>query len=470
MPRVSSALEHVSASDVSAKPVWPVARAGLEAWRSKAPAPIAAWLAANKFEARAGEVLAIPDGIGGFAGAVLGLGKGDDLFAAGALATKLPAGAWTLAGDDVAASDLSRMAQAFLLGAYKFNRYRKKDETPGATLVLPRGHDPAELMRVTDAVYLVRDLVNTPANDMGPEALEQAARDMAERAGASLSVTTGPDLLKRNFPLVYHVGAGSPRAPRLVDISWLKGSAKAPKITLVGKGVCFDTGGLNLKPDSGMALMKKDMAGAAHALALGELLIGAGLDIRLRVLLPIVENSISGSAMRPSDVLPSRKGLTVEIGNTDAEGRLVLADALALADEETPDLLIDFATLTGAARTALGPEIVPFYTDDEALAQELARYGSAEADPVWRMPLWRGYADWLDSRIADTNNVSEGAFAGSVTAALFLQKFVEKAKAWVHFDLYGWSPKARPGHPQGGEAQTIRALYVLLKERYGRRA
>jgi len=297
---------------------------------------------------------------------------------------------------------------------------------------------------------------------MGPDELEAAARRIALQGKAVFSVTTGDALLAANFPLIHAVGKASTRAPRLIDFVW--GRSDARKVTLVGKGVCFDTGGLDLKPSSAMLLMKKDMGGAATALGLAQLIMEAGLDVRLRVLIPAVENSVSGSAFRPSDVWPSRKGLSVEIGNTDAEGRLVLADALALADEEAPDLLIDFATLTGAARTALGPEIVPFYTHDDGLALALAQAGQRVNDPVWRMPLWQPYRGWLDSKIADTNNISDGAFAGSITAALFLEKFVARAKSWAHFDLYAWNAKARPGRPVGGEAQVLRALFEVLKE------
>jgi len=315
-----------------------------------------------------------------------------------------------------------------------------------------------------EGVALARDLVNTPANDMGPAELEAAARAVAAKYGASFRSTVGDELLKHNFPLIHAVGRASPRAPRLIDISW--GDAAHPKITLVGKGVCFDTGGLDIKPDSAMLIMKKDMGGAANVLAAARMIMDAKLKVRLRVLMPAVENAIAGEAFRPLDVYRSRKGITVEIGNTDAEGRLVLADALALADEEAPALIVDMATLTGAARVALGPELPPFYTHDDALAADLMRHAQAERDPMWRLPLWRPYGAMLESKVADINNVG-GSFAGSITAALFLNRFVTATKAWAHFDIYAWTPSAKPARPDGGECQVARALYALLRERYG---
>jgi leucyl aminopeptidase len=332
-------------------------------------------------------------------------------------------------------------------------------------LILPEGVDGEELSRIAAAIFLVRNLINTPANDMSPADLADAALNVARTHGAKASVIVGDDLLTQNYPMVHAVGRAAEVAPRLIDFTW--GRADAPKVTLIGKGVCFDTGGLDLKPSSAMLLMKKDMGGAANVLALADLIMGAKLDLRLRVLIPAVENNVAGNAFRPGDVLQSRKGFTVEIGNTDAEGRLVLADALAEADSETPDLIIDMATLTGAARTALGPDLPPFYTHDDALAADIAAASVSQSDPLWRMPLWKPYDGWLDSKIADVNHVSDGPFAGSITAALFLARFVDKAKAWVHFDVYGWAPKPRPGRPVGGEAQAIRALYHILKTRFG---
>jgi len=318
------------------------------------------------------------------------------------------------------------------------------------------------LSRIVEGVTLCRDLTNTPSNDMGPAELEAAGRAFARRHGAKVRVTSG-DTLAKNFPLVNAVGAGSARKPRLIDITW--GKPGDQKITLVGKGVCFDTGGLDIKPDSGMLNMKKDMAGAATALALAHMIIGRRLKVRLRVLIPAVENAISGTSFRPRDVYTSRKGISVEIGNTDAEGRLILADALTLADEEKPAMIVDFATLTGAARVALGPDVPPFFTDDDALADALARAGSTENDPVWRMPLWRPYQAMLDSKVADLNNVGAGGHGGAITAALFLRRFVS-AKSWVHLDIFAWTPAAKPGRPEGAECQTARALYAMLCKRY----
>jgi leucyl aminopeptidase len=308
------------------------------------------------------------------------------------------------------------------------------------------------------------DLINTPANDLGPSALAAAARALAEAHGAEVGETVGEDLLAANLPLIHAVGRAAAEPPRLVDFSW--GDATAPRVTLVGKGVTFDTGGLDIKLPPSMLLMKKDMGGAANVLGLARMIMEARLPVRLRVLLPIVENSISGSAFRPSDILTSRKGTTVEIGNTDAEGRLILADALTLADEEAPDLLIDMATLTGAARVALGPDLPPFYTHDDALAVALSAHALAEADPVWRMPLWPPYDDWVEGQVGDISNAPDKPFAGSITAALFLSRFVDHAASHVHFDIYGWTPQMKPHAPRGGAAQAIRALFSLIRCRY----
>jgi len=335
----------------------------------------------------------------------------------------------------------------------------------GSSGRLPGNVDGEDLSRIVEGVTLARDLINTPANDMGPAELEAAARALAERHGAKVRTAVGDDLLKENFPLVHAVGRAAACAPRLIDLSW--GEASDPKVTLIGKGVCFDSGGLDIKPESGMLNMKKDMGGAAAMLALAHMLMDRGTKMRLRVLIPAVENAISGSAFRPRDIYRSRKGLTVEIGNTDAEGRLILADALALADEEEPDLIADMATLTGAARVALGTEIPPFYTDDDDLASALAGCAARENDPLWRMPLWHSYDQLLDSKVADVNNVSSGSFGGSITAALFLRRFVSAAKAWLHCDIYAWNQTTKPGRPEGAECQAARALYALLASRYG---
>jgi leucyl aminopeptidase len=428
-----------------------------------------ALLKASGFAGAEGALAAIPDARGRVAAWVLGLGhtgmkKGRDAFALAAAAEKLPAGTYRL-GDVPDWCGGANAALAWAMGGYRFGRYRRKAGTPRARLVLPSGVDGAEVSRIADNLFLGRDLVNTPANDMGPAELEAAARTLARRHRARVRVVSGA-ALGRGYPLIAAVGRGSDRAPRLIELVW--GPPRAPRVTLVGKGVCFDTGGLDLKPSAAMLTMKKDMGGAATVLAIAGMAMDAKLRLRLRVLIPAVENSVSGRAMRPGDVFPSRKGLTIEIGNTDAEGRLVLADALADADDESPDLLIDVATLTGAARVATGMEVPPFFTDDETLAADLVRLGAAVQDPLWRLPLWRGYEDTLNSRIADLNNNPSYNLAGAVTAALFLNRFVEKAKRWVHLDIPAWTDRPRPGRPQGGEVNAARALYALLKERYGR--
>jgi leucyl aminopeptidase len=420
---------------------------------------------ACRFDPSPGRHLLLPSPEGGLSGVLFALEGGDDpnkdLFRPGALCAVLPPGAYRFAN---AAHDSRLAALAFALGSYRFTRYRKPDDKE-LKLELPGNVDGQDLTRIVEAVCLARDLTNTPANDMGPPELEEAARALANRHGASMRSVVGNDLTTENFPLIHAVGRASARAPRLIDITW--GDPNDPKITLIGKGVCFDTGGLDIKAESGMFNMKKDMGGAASMLALAHMLMDRRINIRLRVLIPAVENSISGTAFRPRDVYRSRKGLTVEIGNTDAEGRLILADAIALADEDKPELIADLATLTGAARVALGTEVPPFYTDDDELASALARCATDEIDPLWRMPLWYPYGQLLDSKVADINNVSSVSFGGSITAALFLRRFVTQAKAWLHCDIYAWNQTTRPGRPEGAECQAARALYALLVSRYG---
>jgi len=458
-----SASSAFAPSAASAKPVWCVDDRNWQSVREKLPVAARAFADATGFKPDAGSHLVLPDAGGGIAGCLFGLGKhGDknaDPLLAGKLEKILPEGDWKFAE---APKDARLASLAFALSSYRFGRYRKNGKKQ-PRLVVPSGVDAKEIARIAEGVSLARDLVNTPANDLGPAELEAAIRALAKKHGAKVSSVVGRDLLKKNFPLVYAVGQGSERAPRLVEFAW--GKSSHPKLTLVGKGVCFDTGGLDIKPDSAMLLMKKDMGGAAAALALAHMIMDAKLKVRLRVIIPAVENSISGIAFRPGDIFKSRKGITVEIGNTDAEGRLVLADALALADEEKPELMIDFATLTGAARVALGPEIPPAFTDDDALWNALARHSAQERDPLWRLPLWQPYMEMLGSKVADTNNVG-GGHAGAITAALFLSKFVSHAKSWLHLDIFAWNPKERPGRPEGGEAHSVRALFALLTERY----
>jgi leucyl aminopeptidase len=439
----------------SAVPLHAVAARDLKSWLIKYP-----YLKASGFAAKDGELRLLP-GNTGLAAAVLGLGKSTDALALAAFSENLPDGTYRL-GEVPAFCGGDQAALAWALGLYQFARY-KKSSARAPKLVLPPGVDGAEISRIAAGVFLARDLINTPPNDMGPQELAAAAAVLAERHGAKFRVITGA-ALEKNYPLIHAVGQGSARAPRLIELVWGSG----PKVTLVGKGVCFDTGGYDLKPASGMATMKKDMGGAAVALAVAGMVMGAKLKLRLRVLIPAVENSVSGTAYRPSDVFKSRKGLTVEIGNTDAEGRLVLADALADADDEAPALLIDIATLTGAARMATGMELPPFFTDDEALAGDLMRHAAATSDPLWRLPLWRGYEPTLSSTVADLTNNPNYGYAGAITAALFLNRFVEKAKSWLHLDIAGWTDRPRPGRKLGGEANGARTLYALLKERYGR--
>jgi leucyl aminopeptidase len=437
---------------------WPEQRAALDSHAQT-------FAAASGFEPKPGRHALLPSPDGSLGGVLFGLEPADDpnldLFRPGALASTLPAGSYRFAN---APHDSKLAALAFLLGTYRFTRYRKQD-AKDIRLELPGNVDGDDLTRIADGICLARDLINTPANDMGPPDLEDAVRALATRHGASIHAVVGDNLLTANFPLIHAVGRAAARAPRLIDLTW--GDPDHPKVTLVGKGVCFDTGGLDIKPESSMLNMKKDMGGAASMLGLAHMLMDRGLKIRLRVLIPAVENSISGAAFRPRDVYRSRKGITVEIGNTDAEGRLILADALALADEDAPELIADMATLTGAARVALGAEIPPFFTDDDGLAADLARHSASENDPLWRMPLWRPYDQLLESKVADVNNVTNSSFGGSITAALFMRRFVTAAKAWLHIDVFAWNQTTKPGRPEGAECQAARALYALLCARYG---
>jgi leucyl aminopeptidase len=454
-----------TAPATSAIPITFATKSTWQAISVELPAQARQFASANGFAGTPGVCLTLPAADGQIAHVLFGLeeatSKFRDLFRPGALPGLLPPGVYRFAN---APHDTRLAALAFALGSYRFNRYRKAD-TPDVKLVPPEGIDAAEIARMADAAMLARDLINTPSNDMGPEELARAVEQLAARFDASFNCIVGDDLVKQNFPLIHAVGMASTRAPRLIEFVW--GDPAHPKVTLVGKGVCFDTGGLDLKPSAGMLIMKKDMGGAANVLALAQMVMDAKLKLRLRVLIPAVENAVAGNAFRPLDIFKSRKGVTVEIGNTDAEGRLVLADALALADEDKPELLVDMGTLTGAARVALGPDLPPFYTNDETLAEDVARYAREENDPLWRMPLWPPYDSWLDSKVANINNAPSGTFAGSITCALFLQRFVEHAKSWLHVDIYGWTPQAKPARPEGGECQAARAIYKLLGERYG---
>src|SRR5215467_11854644 len=450
-----------AAGAAAAIPIWFVTAANYSDVRQSIGAEASAFADAAGFEAKSGRYLLFPTN-GGLGGVLFGIESPDDTadpFLPGMLPQHLPDVIYRFANEP---HNVRLAALAFALGAYRFTRYRKA-EARSIKLDLPQSLAREELEHIVEGVTLARDLINTPANDMGPAQLEQAARKLAARHAATITAVVGDELLEQNFPLIHAVGRAAAAAPRLIDLAW--GEANHPRVTLVGKGVCFDTGGLDIKPESAMLNMKKDMGGAATALALAHMIMARDLKLRLRVLIPAVENAIAGASFRPRDIYTSRKGITVEIGNTDAEGRLILADALALADEDKPALVADFATLTGAARVALGPEVSPFFTDDDSLAEEIGRAGAAENDPVWRMPLWRPYNAMLESKLADLNNVATGGHGGAITAALFLRRFI-MAKTWLHFDIFAWTPAAKPGRPEGAECQVARALYALLCARY----
>ena len=452
-----------------AVPIWFVSGANWEEVKGAIGEAAAVFAERCGFAPKAGRLQLLPGAGGALAAVLFGVDAPDapsrDPFAAGKLATALPKGVYRFANP---VSDPDLAALGFLLARYRYVRFRSEPEPGPSLIVAPEGVDAGRIERIAAAVAFGRDLVNAPANVLGPHEFEQAAVKLAEDFDASVRMIRGDDLIAGNFPLVHAVGRAAAEPPRIVDFVW--GRESAPKVTLVGKGVTFDSGGLDIKPASGMELMKKDMGGAATALTLARLVMEASLDLRLRVIVPIVENAVSAAAMRPGDVIVSRKGLAVEIGNTDAEGRLILADALALADEDAPDLLFDFATLTGAARVALGPDLPPFYTDDDRLAGAIAEHAAKAADPVWRMPLWRPYDAMIDGTVGDVSNSgSGGGMAGSITAALFLRRFVDKARAWAHFDVYAWNPKPRSYGPAGGEIQAARGLFDLLCERYPKR-
>lgn len=417
------------------------------------------WVEANHFTGKNGQILLVPDDNGEPAKVFFGLGAGTDQFITGNLPGSLPEGEWHF---ENLPENPFNLFLGLALGSYKFSRYLKDKNNKVLKFNVPADVDEKELKRIIDTTFLVRDLINTPTNDMEPDTIEAAIRELGRTFGASVKSICGDELLSKNFPMVHAVGRAGSVAPRIIDLNW--GHENHPKVTLVGKGVAFDSGGLDIKSPNSMLLMKKDMGGAANVTGLARLIMDAKLPVRLRLIIPAVENSISGNAFRPGDVLKSRKGLSVEIGNTDAEGRLILADALTYADEEKPDYLFDMATLTGAARVALGPDISPFYCTNEKLGEKISRLAMAIQDPLWQFPLWKPYEAKLVSRIADLNNVTSDGFAGSIIAALFLDKFVSQAKNWGHFDIYGWTPSEKPGFPVGGEAQGIRALYTLLKD------
>ena len=457
-------------ADPAAIPLHVLSPETLAGWlEGRSPAD-RAWIAAAGFRAGAGEALALPAADGSVAAAVAGWGTAAarvrGRFPLAQAAARLPAGTYALAEPLPEDFDPRIEALGWLFGDYRFTAYRAAPASAPAserTLVVPEGVDGAALRRTVAAADLARDLINTPARDLGPAALEAAFVALGAAHGAEVRVIRGLEALEaERLPMIAAVGAAAAEAPRLLDLAW--GPEDGRRVTLVGKGVCFDTGGLDIKPAASMGLMKKDMGGAATAMGLAQMVMAAGLPIRLRLLVPAVENAISAAAMRPGDILPSRKGLSVEVNNTDAEGRLVLADALALADEEAPDLVISLATLTGAARVALGPDLPAFFTGDEALAAALTRAGTREADPLWRLPFWDPYEGEIEPGIADLDNAPGGGMAGAITAALFLRRFVDQARAYLHVDLYGWAPKPLPGRPKGGAFQAARAILAVLEE------
>ena len=443
------------------RPLHLVDRAGLAAWRAAQPAAIGAWLDANGFDGAPASHLVLPAGDGSPAGAVLGVGDRLDPASYAHAPMALPGGDWAPAAslDDAARHALQL---GWGLGSYGFDRYKARTRTPARLLLAQPDAEAADILA---ACVRVRDLVNTPTQDMGPGELEDIARGMAEAHGAAFEAITGDALLAQNFPAIHAVGRASHRAPRLIELQW--GEAAHPRLSIVGKGVCFDSGGLDIKPADGMRNMKKDMGGAAHALALAGLVMARGLPVRLTLLVPAVENAIGPDAFRPGEVIATRKGLSVEIDNTDAEGRVILCDALAYAGEQSPDLLLDFATLTGAARIALGPDLPALFANDDAVANDWIAAGERMRDPVWRMPLWRPYLRYLKSNVADIANAGS-RMAGAVTAALYLECFVPAGTPWAHLDTYAWTDAERPGHPAGGEALGLRAAWAMLKARYAR--
>ncbi len=455
-------VKFLSRSD-SALPVSLISSATWKKPPKQLPKSVVAYAKAIGFQGATGSLVLAPDRTGELQHVLLGIGDGEEPFIGGKLAKDLPPGTYEIV--DNGGLDPTMLALGIGLDQYKFDRYLKPGGNKSAAkFVWPMGSDSAEVDRILEGMFLTRDLINTPTPDMTPLDLADAATNLARKFNAKVSIVNDLERLAEEFPLVHAVGRASVHKPCLIDMTW--GRADAPKVTLVGKGVCYDTGGLSMKPTSGMLLMKKDMAGGASVLGLAAIIMASGLDVRLRVIVPAAENAVSGDSFRPGDVLQSRAGLTIEVTNTDAEGRLVLADALALADEEAPDLLIDMATLTGASKVGLGVELPAFFCANDEFAREACSLSLAVSDPFWHMPLWKSYMGALSSEIADLSNMGSGPFADGIHAALFLQKFVKKAKIWAHLDLMSWNGSAKPGRPFGGDGQAVRALYEMLKARY----
>jgi len=447
-----------------ALPLYLLEEGAVADWAAEQPDAVRRWVTASGFDGTLGRCLAVPGPDGAPTMALMGFGsrkrRARGRFQLAAAASALPGGTYRIA-DGLPPEEAAQQALGWLLASYRFDTYRSGDsQRPVPLLIAPDGVDAPRLEVLAEAECMIRDLINTPANDMGPNALEAACLDLAHTHGARLSVIRGEDLIEHNYPLIHAVGRASSQAPRLIDMHW---GEEGPLLTLVGKGVCFDTGGLNIKPGASMGTMKKDMGGAANVLGLAHMIMALGLPVRLRVLIPAVENSISANSFRPGDILTSRAGLTVEINNTDAEGRLVLADALTCGAEGAPDLMVSMATLTGAARVAMGPDIAPVFTDDDALASALAQVAPAMADPVWRMPLWDPYEADIEPEFADLDNAPGGGMGGAITAALFLRRFARAAPRYAHFDIYAWQAKAAPGRPKGGLGQGARALLGAIE-------
>jgi leucyl aminopeptidase len=451
-------------ADSKTIPVTPIEHAVFDAWLKKEPAAIQVWVKSSGFTAKPGQISLVAGKDGKLSRVLFGVKDHDGFWDYAPLPTALPEGSYRIDAR-MSAAGATAAATGWALGGYRFERYKSTKSKKLPTLVWPARADKARANAMAESISLVRDLINTPAEDMGPSQLAAAARTLGRGHKADVKVITGDALLKQNYPTIHAVGRASDDPPRLIDLRW--GRKSDPKVTLVGKGVCFDTGGLDLKSAGGMLRMKKDMGGGAHALGLAHLIMALKLRVRLRVLVPAVENNVAGNAFRPLDVITTRKGVTVEIGNTDAEGRLVLCDALAEADSENPDMILDFATLTGAARVALGTDLPALFCNNDNLAGDLAKAGDTVNDPMWRLPLWRPYRQLLESKVADINNVSEGGFGGAITAALYLQEFVRDTTPWAHFDMMAWNLSGRPGRPAGGEAQSLRGVFEMLEKRYG---
>ena len=457
MPKIS----YFADSATSSIPLSLVPEDQAQAWLVAQGAAAQTWAKAQGWTGQLGKALVVTD-TGEPIFAAIGMGVEQERhkkrFGAVSAIASLPSAVFNLLEDNIQTAN--EFALGFALSKYRYTRYASQ-VAHAAELICPVGVDKANINAIISGEFLTRDLINTPANDMGPSELEEEVRKLAKKHKATISVITGDALLKQNLPMIHAVGRASARAPRLIDMRW---GDNGPSLTLVGKGVCFDTGGLNIKPGSSMGLMKKDMGGAAHVLGLAQMIMATNLKLRLRVLIPAVENAIGNSAFRPQDILTSRKGLTVEINNTDAEGRLVLADALALADETPPDLMICIATLTGAARVAVGPDIAPYFTDDAGLSHVVATAAQNVSDPVWQLPLHAPYETMIEPGIADLDNAPKGGFAGAITAALFLKRFVSDTQKFIHFDCYGWQPSSAPARPKGGVGQGTRALFQAIPE------